>query len=98
MLIIVISESKTAEYDLDPLTVLSVKSAIAKKDESIADLRMNYEKAVEQNEHLQAILDMNTKSRLLLFPDGEVKNGRDVGETSGRRNIKLNGSTAPGAK
>ena len=78
-------------------TVFSVKSAIAKKDESIADLRLNYEKAVEQNEHLQAMLDMNTKSRLLLISNDETKNGRNVGEAIGRRN-KLNGSTVPAAK
>ena len=78
--------------------VFSVKSAIAKKDESIADLRLNYEKALEQNEHLQAMLDMNTKSRLLLVPNDGVKNGRSIGEAVGRRNNRLNGSTAPGAK
>ena len=81
-----------------PFTVFSVKSAIAKKDESIADLRLNYEKAVEQNEHLQAMLDMNTKSRLLLISNDETKNGRNVGEAIGRRNNKLNGSIAPAAK
>ena len=79
-------------------TVFSVKSAIAKKDESIADLRLNYEKAVEQNEHLQAMLDMNTKSRLLLISNDETKNGRNIGEAIGRRNNKLNGSTVPAAK
>ena len=78
-----------------------MKSAIAKKDESIADLRLNYEKAVEQNEHLQAMLDMNTKSKLQLLPVKEdVVNGRNTSEvTAGRRNnSRANGTTASGVK
>ena len=78
-----------------------MKSAIAKKDESIADLRLNYEKAVEQNEHLQAMLDMNTKSKLHLLPAKEdVVNGRSTSEvTAGRRHSsRANGTTASGVK
>ena len=42
-----------------------VRSAICKKDEVIQDLRVNYEKAVEQNEHLEAMLQRQTKSKFL---------------------------------
>ena len=86
-------------FYFDP--VFSVKSAIAKKDESIADLRLNYEKAVEQNEHLQAMLDMHTKSKLQLIPaKDDVVNGRNTSEvTAGRRhNSRANGTTASGVK
>ena len=64
-----------------------MKSAIAKKDESIADLRLNYEKAVEQSEHLQAMLDMNTKSKLRLIPASkeEVINGSKTTVLCNRR-------------
>ena len=77
-----------------------MKSAIAKKDESIADLRLNYEKAVEQNEHLQAMLDMNTRSKLQLTLAKEDVNGRNTSEvTAGRRhNSRANGTTASGVK
>ena len=61
----------------------------------IADLRLNYEKSVEQNEHLQVMLDMNTKSRLLLgCPNGggDLKNG----DTPMRR--RVNGTNSSAAK
>ena len=76
-----------------------MKSAIAKKDESIADLRLNYEKAVEQNEHLQAMLDMNTRSKLQLTLAKEDVNGRNTSEVTGRRhNSREKGATASGVK
>ncbi len=52
-----------------------VKTAITKKDEVIQDLRLNYEKAVEQNEHLEAMLERQTKERVL--------GGRRATETEG---------------
>ena len=77
-----------------------MRSAIAKKDESIADLRLNYERAVEQNEHLQAMLDMNTRSKLQLTPAKEdVVIGRNTSEVTGRRhNSREKGATASGVK
>ena len=75
-----------------------MKSAIAKKDESIADLRLNYEKAVEQNEHLQAMLDMHTKSKLQLIPArDDVVNGRNTSEVTAGQG-RANGTTASGVK
>ena len=42
-----------------------VKTAIAKKEETIQELRLNYQEASEQIEHLEAMLNRQAKEKLL---------------------------------
>ena len=42
-----------------------VKTAISKKDEAIQDLRRNLDKSQEQVEHLEAMLERQTKDKFL---------------------------------
>ena len=42
-----------------------MKTAIAKKEETIQELRLNYQEASEQIEHLEAMLNRQAKEKLL---------------------------------
>ncbi len=43
-----------------------MKSAIVRKDELIRELRDNQERLLEQNRHLEAMLERQTKEKLLI--------------------------------
>ena len=42
-----------------------MKTAIAKKDEQIQELKLNHQEATEQIEHLETMLNRKTKEKLL---------------------------------